>query len=1796
MRTFGFLLGVLAVVQSGSESTVALAQKLPPGNRTPSLVLSHPGPQAPVTALAFSPDASTLYVGGLDKMVRRYVLKAGEYVAAEPLRVPIGTGLGGAINAIAVSPDGKWVAVAGRAPVRGENWSGSDDGISINTQYLSRTMKQDFGVVYLFDTTNPQGGQVIRGPESAVQSLAFANPAPADGDKLVTTGVEWDADNRTQEGVVRVFDVKTGNQIDMRGKFPTTMTPPGLAAWATGAGKKGLRVAVSWRKPTLKNDGEALVWDAPGGDPQPLSEMAVSYPLAVRVGNDGSAKQLLTSSYDIEKRAGRLTARDTDPVGNPRFTDFPGTATRAGPLPLALVPLTVAGLGESTAVILRDTNAPAGSVEVAYELRLLGEGGKNANPVALGAMPISATPVLAASRNGRFVAVGGFADNRVEVYDTTKLAANQAAMLPILDGAKGGFARASFLAGNKLWMGGAKDTPGQGGLVLDLAKREVVPGDGKAAVDSPPPLNAKLGTGVVTGTGFKDITLRAGFLSTAVAYLPAKPAWNPDLGAHVAVAMTHPVNKQTIITLFDADGKRVLDLEGPALRVEGLAFSSSRALLVAVGADHAVSVWSLRNLKGDLPALSGVTVADKNGEVIVESIEPGSASSEKLKVGNVIQEVGTEKGPLKAVKTPMAFLLAIRAMQVGDKAQLKLKDQAAPVLVSVGVSVGHRHPLVTLWIDPIARDKVHDWVGWTQAGPYDTNSPRGEARIGWVTATGNPAQPATFEGAQQHRDDYYKMNLLRDVIDEADYDNGFEKWRKEQPAPELGLTVTLNNPVEQRDGRSITRHKSTLMHVSLADPRNLIVPQQAVLRWRILNRDDTVGEWHDAPVHTGRAEIDLSRYPWTRGRHRFQFALFRKATSPYPEIQPVAIFEYIPPAPVVTVFLDGKQMKPGEILETLNDSVSVSVSVQPGPDGPADFTLTAGGGKPVAFLDRWFGFFGSHKVALNPGAKVELMVTARTTGDSVNLREESDTVGVTVRRLRPEAPPRVSLKLTTPHNPRSNPTAPYLSDTPNVRIVATLESQAPITKVEWDQGTGVWERVKFDQKQPTVVLPEVKLNADGKPVIVHVRATNNKELAGDDGIAVLYTALPRDPGLDYPPDQVTAANLTAGGELVLTGRYETPGTVPFTLVVTMTSARGDKREVQAVINPKTLEWRAALAPWPGDNLIGLVIRNEFCEVVKPQARSVRYIRPPVLIAVPPVNAEGVAAAPVVVTGITPAGVAPSELLIDGKPVGKQLVGKTICLLGLDVWTLRAEGVPVEVAGKRLETVSVVARNADGDSKSIATKVVGKGREARPPKITLLQDENPIGPDAILTTNKPEFTFKLRVTSEKPLTRLQLWRSSDQNPKEELIEGISHTKARQVAGEYVLELPVSITLARAGNAFRVTAVNSEAPAPDSKFRVNYKQAGVGVRINSITEVVKGGKDIPLKWTNVGQAVLANGHELEVEGEVNWENDDDPVATNRNLKVVFVANHIAHTGVPVMMPATGARIRKFAGRVYLPAKQNLVRVELRSGIEHGAKPQRGSEPFSFVVECNKPLQEQRLHVLVIAVDNNIPDSAGPRLAKTVVEALRGKLDDENAKFDSGVMSFTHPRFSRAMIYPPRVGGAVDESLITGLLQDVERQIAAIRKLPNQDWINDVILVYYQGEMVVGSDGRERLHTSRSLSFNPARPEVRAREAVALDALYRTPGFRLPLLNVVDYKQAPLSPFDAELYLLRYTWKNPKDRDLLLPIIEKIVANHITVGDVINGITAEVTSTNKEQLARTPTDTIPESVRPRLLGGNK
>src|SRR5207302_10610452 len=113
MKTGRFLTASLAPFFVFS---VALAQaplSLPVLDDKPSPQVDAGGPAAAVTALAFDAAGETLYAAGLDKVVRAWTLQQRRFVLKTAHRGPIGPGNAGAVNGVALSPDGMWVAAAG---------------------------------------------------------------------------------------------------------------------------------------------------------------------------------------------------------------------------------------------------------------------------------------------------------------------------------------------------------------------------------------------------------------------------------------------------------------------------------------------------------------------------------------------------------------------------------------------------------------------------------------------------------------------------------------------------------------------------------------------------------------------------------------------------------------------------------------------------------------------------------------------------------------------------------------------------------------------------------------------------------------------------------------------------------------------------------------------------------------------------------------------------------------------------------------------------------------------------------------------------------------------------------------------------------------------------------------------------------------------------------------------------------------------------------------------------------------------------------------------------------------------------------------------------------------------------------------------------------------------------------------------------------------------------------------------------------------------------------------------------
>ena len=241
-----FAVAILTLASRGSFGEQA-AQP-PAADAMPIMRLEAGGPTSFVSGLAFNPQGSTLYAGGWDKVVRAWNWDAtSKQFVLDPggtYRVPIGPAMEGVINAVAVSPDGIWLATAGRGMVRGASdlrhpgWKVPAAGT------MTASMRQDQGTIYLFNTRT-RAVRLLRGHTAPVVALAFAPTMNGKSPVLVSAGQEWDDKAQRFAGAVRAWDVSRGSYLGGV-TLPNVSTRPSIAAWHAGTAANQLRVAIAW--------------------------------------------------------------------------------------------------------------------------------------------------------------------------------------------------------------------------------------------------------------------------------------------------------------------------------------------------------------------------------------------------------------------------------------------------------------------------------------------------------------------------------------------------------------------------------------------------------------------------------------------------------------------------------------------------------------------------------------------------------------------------------------------------------------------------------------------------------------------------------------------------------------------------------------------------------------------------------------------------------------------------------------------------------------------------------------------------------------------------------------------------------------------------------------------------------------------------------------------------------------------------------------------------------------------------------------------------------------------------------------------------------------------------------------------------------------------------------------------------------------------------------------------------------------------------------------------------------------
>jgi WD40 repeat protein len=690
-----------------ASSVHAQGPLLPPGDKEPVLRTEPGGPTSLVTALTFSNDGKRLYAAGFDKVVRVWVAGADGKFALDKAayRVPIGPGIDGTVNAVALSPDEKWLAVAGQGIVRGAADFRMPGLIIPKTGGFNKSMWEDQGLIYVFSTQD-QSVKLLRGHMGPVFALAFAHSA--DGKStLVSAGRDHDMLNSRYRGAIRVWDVnKGGEAVATRLDMPAALNRPGLAAWHTGNAANQVRVASAWE------DGLLRIWDVATDTVETAKDTNGA---AGRMNNTAvylpDQKQLLTTTLRLSRELGdaaqlrRWDVKGIKPVSLKAKSFDPSVGFE--PLAMTLVSSRPGRAVDYAAIaIRRRTDAP--KVDD-VDLLLVDVGtddfGKIASSQTL--WPTAGKlPVLAGVPGGRFLAVGGNLYHSIRAYSVADLLA------------KGGEAEVQAFKGvGTTWGFVAFVTKGKDrGLLLNkkmqpnLGKRPASPAAGNVIfnlnqrvftddmegwrIDAPAnggweleatPLKRDA-KGVVTarasvivtppgGAAATPIRLPAGESVTDFAFLPAMPPLNVPL---VAVA-SHELDQPSLRLYNAKTGEQVRQYTGHQYKISSIAFSADGRFLASVADDQTTCVWSLAKLDKYVGVLGSLPETAFRNQIVVKTVAAGGPAADKLGAYDVIEGIVDSEGTLHRFSALHGLYGRIAQAKPGSRITLQVKPEKGDV-------------------------------------------------------------------------------------------------------------------------------------------------------------------------------------------------------------------------------------------------------------------------------------------------------------------------------------------------------------------------------------------------------------------------------------------------------------------------------------------------------------------------------------------------------------------------------------------------------------------------------------------------------------------------------------------------------------------------------------------------------------------------------------------------------------------------------------------------------------------------------------------------------------------------------------------------------------------------------------------------------------------------------------------------------------------------------------------------------------------------------------------------------------
>ncbi len=1724
------------------------------GDREPLPRLESGGATALVTALAFGPQGE-LYAGGLDKAVRvwRPQAKAGQPVAQpvaqlglDPFayRVPIGPGPEGGINAIALSPDGEWLAVGGLGVFRGGSGF-KDAGIITEDVGLSPEQREDRGVIYLFNTRTRTMRQ-LRGHLGESVNLAFAASEKGKPPLLVSAAREPEGPDAKLAGVVRVWDVAKGTSLARLGGLPEPRTRPGLAVRHAGPRAADVRVALAW------NDGVLRVWD-----------VAEQGQAAVKTVKDGAnnitvafhpSGRILSGSF-VPGQGGRVQAW-TDQAGRTPEPDarrqvvFREEGLLLVPRALTLVPSggdgaahVAVALGRARAAdnpprifdfVLRTADVSTGRVTGSTSLW------RNSGGI----------PTLAASADGRRLAMAGESTHSIH---TLPLPLQENAVPTPFGGVGVAMNHVAFVRRGKDWgllVGTAPKKLGEprdradGDLVFDVSKRALGDAQGWEIV-APPRGDWQTGHETEPDGAIRRVWARQGNQERRVVELEAgqqatdyvliPPAGNLKTPL-LAVAFMDPAGYSSLLVynLGPATPEPVRQYRGHVEPIRGLAVSPDSRLLASTALDQTVCVWSLIDLPqklGQFGYLPGVGVTQEpGGPLVVARVNPRSPYRQDLAQGDVI-EGRVLQGKPQAFLSAREFVDTIITLKPGEEVRLRIQGKGDRVL-RVGQLTDERKPLFSLFL---TRGKAaqRDWLAWTPVGPFDSSGQDAERYLGWHFNPEKAGDSTAFALAGEYRDKYYRPGLLQDIIDEADLNKAMKRWLDRQPPPpKPGLTLWIEQVGPQPDGDVIVRQTDPTLRIkidglaSLKDAKSVtwrLDGQAEQTLWpRPARAADAVDQ--DQAKAADRELSTSLKLPGVRGRHQVRVTVTTQGFEPVTKTE-VLTLRYLPPRPLVRLVApaEGEPDKP-VIVTTEEPRFTIEASIAPGLKGEAVAAVVRHRDKkedlPAQADERTL----RRTFELSPGENLVEIVAINAGADKDHAEHESGSRRVLVgyRPKEKAPPPRIVLEA-GPSPDRKGVAVErgkaLVVHAPELWITGKVESEKENLSEARLLGPAPEERKELDgfkAGQDRAFAIKQKLNL--KPGAQHFRFAARSANSDPTEVALTVEYQPPLPGLSIlePKSDFKLYDDRDKPTVKLVAELTPPAhPQPFEAVLTVNG-----KDQVLPVKPDQQRLEAEVGLRPGENLLQLRLSNAWKQTATANA-AVSFKRPPreLKFTSPAKSSKPLA-------DVTATVRSPRDLKIAAQDILAMINDTEVAPAAVVVELLRdAQAGDLDAYQIRLKEVPLV------EGKNRLELCVSNGDSAcREPAEFLIEYEKPVAPppprpvieflsprlDTMVTDEQIDVRF--RVSSTTPLKGVELY--SGKQPVE--VKG-------EAGGIYLAK---GLKLQQGANLLRAQAKN-DGGQQEQTVTVSY--SAVPVRLDL---------DKP--------ASKAKGSRVQLQGHVSWQKG----VNEKDIQVRVFVNGSQQPPARLTPGTSGERRRDFVAEVELDReKGNRIEFELP-----GFARESGHRPEVFV-DSEKPAAatKRTLHLLLVGVGETRAAEIARRAQSILAEQTGGNVPD----FDVKPVVLTGPEATsgRVRAYLNLIQDAVNRS--------------------SRGSARDVVLVYWAGKESIDGRGHSFLTSDDRLHFDDL--------AAYLDT---TLGKRFLFLDVVrgpaDAKSTALPrdrfeelPRQSHIAGLRVAWQGqtqaPEDARLIAALQKAVRSMDDSDRKVSVGEVARVAEQEKKPDAR-------------------